>query len=425
MSAVLDVALFGIPAGQLWLEGANTAPEDWRFVYLPDYLARPTKLALSASLPLRDEPFIGAVVRNWFCNLLPEGSVRDAITDRLRLPRRDDFGLLAAIGGECAGAVSIRGMATAGPAEESETDDLEALLFLQGDYVGEGTWALAGTPKRLSLAGAQDKIPVIRDPDGRLRVPTDGEPSTHILKPDSRRFPGLRDLEALGLRLAAAVGLDVAAARLVDVADRSALLIERYDRIGSPGAIARLHQEDFCQALGYPGELKYEKEGGPSLAACSHLIRDLALGPVGLQHLLDWVLFNVLIGNADAHAKNLSLLYGTDGQCRVAPYYDLVPTLVLPATLVERAPALRLGAAKDIATIRASDWRDFAQAARYAPSFVLRRVRQLAERLQEALRDTVLELIAEGGDEKRLGDAMTILSAHMRQTAIHAVVHHA
>src|SRR3546814_10111327 len=88
---------------------------------------------------------------------------------------------------------------------------------------------------------------------GRLRLPHRGEPSTHILKPDSRRFRGLRDAEALGLALAGRVGLDAASARLVDVQERPALLIERYDRVrASDGTRQRLHQEDFCQVLGYP-----------------------------------------------------------------------------------------------------------------------------------------------------------------------------
>src|SRR3546814_8338448 len=163
-------------------------------------------LALSVALPLRAAPYAGAVVRNWFCNLLPEGAVRDAIAARLRIPERDDFALLAAVGGECAGAVSIRDPDMPPAQLQDEETDLETLLHRQGEDEGEGAWALVGTPLRLSLAGAQDKIAVIAGLDGRLRLPGPDDSSTNILKPDSPRFRGLRDLEQLGRVPVRAIG---------------------------------------------------------------------------------------------------------------------------------------------------------------------------------------------------------------------------
>src|SRR3546814_827563 len=169
-----------------------------------------------------------------------------------------------------------------------------------------GWWAGGGRRGGVAWAGAQDKVAGGRESEGRRRLPQRGERSTHILKPDSRRFRGLRDAEALGLALAGRVGLDAASARLVDVQERPALLIERYDRVrASDGTRQRLHQEDFCQVLGYPEGLKYEASGGPGLAAISALVRKLALGPKAVQGVLDWVVFNALIGNADATAETL------------------------------------------------------------------------------------------------------------------------
>ncbi|KAB8185244.1 type II toxin-antitoxin system HipA family toxin [Lysobacter maris] len=416
MGGHLEVELFDRPVGELAIAGPLHSPEDWTFGYRADYLGSNTPVALSVSLPTGDTPHAGAVVRNWFCNLLPEGTVREAIATRLRIADRDDFALLAAIGGECAGAVSLR-VPGAAPArlQDGETD-LETLLYLQGDDVGEGAWALVGTPLRLSLAGAQDKIAVIAEPDGRLRLPHPGEPSTHILKPDSRRFRGLRDLEALGLALARAVGLDAAHAVPVEVAGRPALLIERYDRrTDTDGRTRRLHQEDFCQALGYPGELKYQIQGGPDLATCSQLIRRLALGPGAVQGLLDWVAFNALIGNADAHAKNLALLCDRDGRRRLAPFYDLVPTLVLPESLIERTPALRIGQAARIDRIDGDDWLAFAGEAGYAPRYVLNRVAALADATLEQLEDTAHRLVEQGGDEARLRRAINAIAGNARK----------
>ncbi len=417
MSDHLTVELFGRVIGELTIAGDLRSPEDWQFRYDTDHLATGKPLALSVSMPPRQDAYAGALVRNWFCNLLPEGSVRDAIATRLRLPARDDFALLAAIGGECAGAVSLREPGRAPTSFPDDETDLEALLRQQGDDAGEGAFALLGTPVRLSLAGAQDKIAVIADADGRLRLPDHDELSSHILKPDSRRFRGLCELEALGLGLARAIGLDTTPATLVDVAGHRALLIERYDRVADADAVRRrLHQEDFCQALGHPPELKYESQGGPSLAGCSALIRQLRLGPAAVQGLLDWVIFNALIGNADAHGKNLALLCAADGRRSLAPFYDLVPTLALPERLVERSPALRIGAATRIDAITHDDWRDFARQAGYAPRFVLGRIAELARALCGQIDNTCTALVAQGADEARLQRASQLINENARRT---------
>src|SRR5690606_5263614 len=190
------------------ITGMLRSPEDWRFQYDAAYLASGQAIPLSVSMPLRAEAYQGAAARNWFCNLLPEDLVREAVERRLRIPARDDFALLAAIGGECAGAVRIG----EGSNVTEEETALEPLLGALGEDVGEGGWAALGSPRRLSLAGAQDKLAVVRGADGRLRLPRTGEPSSHILKPESHRLPGLRDLEAFGASLARAIGLDAVAA---------------------------------------------------------------------------------------------------------------------------------------------------------------------------------------------------------------------
>jgi serine/threonine-protein kinase HipA len=415
VSERLDVRLFDRKAGELAREDETQGPEGWRFAYAPDYLAGAAPVALSVSLPLRSEPFEGAVVRNWFCNLLPEGIVRDAVETRLRIPPRDDFALLAAIGGECAGAVSI-GPRSRKESSANEEADLETLLARQGGEAGEGAWAALGTPYRLSLAGAQDKIAVVRDADGRLRLPRGNELSTHILKPDSRRIRGLRDLEALGLALARAVGLNAVAASFIEIAGAKALLIRRYDRATTEHGTARLHQEDFCQALGYPPELKYENQGGPTLALCAELIRSrLRLGPLAVEGFLDWVAFNAIIGNADAHAKNLALLCGEDGRRALAPFYDTVPTLAIAESLVDRTPALRIGAAERVDAIAAGDWRAFAEATGYGARFVIRRIATLSEAVAGVARRVVETLIEEGADADRTRRATGIIEDNARR----------
>ena len=413
-SARLPVSLHGETVGALWLDGEDRSPEAWRFAYTPGVVAAPGATPVSVSLPLREAPFAGAVVRNWFCNLLPEGPVREAVERRLRIAPRDDFGLLAAIGGECAGAISI-GARTEAPADDSPAArDLETLLLAQGNDAGDGAWATLGVPRRLSLAGAQDKIAVVLDAHGRIALPAVGQASSHILKPESLRLRALRDLEALGLALARRIGLNAVDARLVELGGRKALLVERYDRVrAADGSIHRLHQEDLCQALGYPAELKYESQGGPSLRDCAHLLRArLRLGPIALQQLLDWIAYNVVIGNADAHAKNLSLLYLPAGGIALAPWYDLVPVLTLPESMIARDPALRIGHATRIDQVGADDWRALATATGFAPRFVAARVRALADAVRSAVADVADTLVAEGADAARMRDAAAAITTN-------------
>ncbi len=404
------VQLFGQPIGRLAIVPGGDArfPEDWSFQYLPAYVAG-NGVPLSVSLPLRDAPHVGAVARNWFANLLPEGTVRDEISRRLRIAGSDSFALLAAIGGECAGAVSVaaeRQAANSAPAEPATS--LEEALA----EVGEGGWALLGGPMRLSLAGAQDKLAVVRDPTG-LRLPRAGEPTTHILKPDSPRLRGLCDLEMLGLALASALGLPVVKAEVMTIAGTRAVLIERYDRVQREGHVERLHQEDFCQALGFPPELKYQSQGGPTLGRCASLIRDqLGLGPQAMQAFLDWVIFAVLIGNADAHGKNLGLLRSPGGRLQLAPWYDLVPTIAWPARILDRTPALSIGGAPAIDRVDRAHWDAFARETQLRPRFVLQRVQALASAAIDALPGVIEQRVAGGGAPIQLVNAHGVLLAN-------------
>ena len=404
--AVLEVRLHGQSIGALAI-GRERTPEDWGFAYAAGYVDTPGAMPLSVSLPLRHAPWEGAVVRNWFCNLLPEGAVREAIERRLRIPPRDDFALLEALGGECAGAVSI-----GAPQEETDTTEereLDNLVWELGPDLGDAALALLGAPRRLSLAGAQDKIPVVLGAQGQLLLAPLGSPSTHILKPDSTRLRHLRDLEALGLRLARAVGLPVVDCALVDVGGRRALRVTRYDRERDESGVHRVHQEDFCQALGYPGELKYESQGGPSLGQCADLLRTrLRLGPQALMHFLDGVLYSVAIGNADAHAKNLSLLH-RPGATTLAPLYDLVPVVAVPESMLSREPALRIGAAERIDAVGAADLDRFADAIGARPAFVRRRAVVLAGNVAARAVTVAEALVVEGGDGPTLRSAARIV----------------
>ncbi len=147
------------------------------------------------------------------------------------------------------------------------------------------------------------------------------------MKPDGRHRLAANELTCLGL--ARVCGLDTPDAELVDIDGTSALAVRRYDRLVTPDGPVRVHQEDFCQATGFPPDLKYQAAGGPSLRDLAVLLRDYGARR-DLSNLLQLVTFNVAVGNADAHAKNVSVLHDPSGLVvRLAPAYDLLSTLAL------------------------------------------------------------------------------------------------
>ena len=223
---------------------------------------------ISLSLPLAESTYRGGAAHGYFANLLPEGPLRQRLARRFGISADNDFALLANLGGECAGALAV--VAGDRPPEQEghrplTGDELEALTTPGGDELIE----LLGSGKaRLSLAGAQDKVPIHVAENGQLTMPMGGAASSHILKLPSASFSHLCANEVLCSIIARRSGLAVPEASLLRAGDNEACLVRRFDRHQArDGTLARLHQEDLCQALGMPPARKYEAEGGPPFAA--------------------------------------------------------------------------------------------------------------------------------------------------------------
>jgi serine/threonine-protein kinase HipA len=313
-------------------ELAQNAGGMMQFTYRPEWLARTDSIPLSRSLPLESVTFKGKQARPFFAGILPEEGPRRRIAEVLGISNQNDFAMLERIGGECAGAVSLLPENMAPPQlNEKQLRKLNGIELEKIISELPRRPLLAGeSGLRLSLAGAQDKIAVTVEGE-KIALPLGNTPSTHIIKPEPDRFPGLAATEWLCMKLARAIGLNVPDTSLLQVGDKPCLLVQRYDRSLTPdGWVRRIHQEDFCQALGYPPEHKYQQEGGPLLRDCIALLREWSSIPaLDIRTFLDGVIFNMLIGNADAHGKNYSLLYQY-GERRMAPFYDLVCTLAWP-----------------------------------------------------------------------------------------------
>lgn len=357
------------------------------FAYGVDWLADPNAPALSQAMPKRDAEYEDAICKAVFGGLLPEEGQRTAIARALGVSPDNPFRLLAALGGDVAGALAFLPTGENPPAvttgdpeplDDAALADLIARLPRVPMLAGEGG-------ARLSLAGAQSKLPVVLA-GGKIAVPLPGQPSTHLIKPEPDRFPGLAANEAFCLALARAVGLDGVDAELRQVNGCPYLLVTRYDRVTEDGEARRLHQEDFAQALGVPSNRKYAAEGGPVFRDCFALLREAASRPaLEVLKLVDAAIFNVIIGNADAHAKNFSLLRqeASGGPIVLAPLYDLVGTVMWP----ELSPrfAMTFGGAGTLEQLEAKHFERFAADTGVAAPFVRRRASQLAEAVTDAI----------------------------------------
>jgi serine/threonine-protein kinase HipA len=414
------------------------------FCYAADFLAKKPvsssnpPFVLSQSLPLRMEPFDDAATRPFFAGLLPEGGNRKLIAQTLHVSRQNDFALLDSLGGECAGAVTLLELGQKPNLISIEMsahvrwlnakqlldllDEMPLRPMLAGD---EGL--------RLSLAGAQDKLPVVLHDDGvRIGLPLYGSPSTHILKPPISAVDGSVFNEGFCMALASALKLDVAKAKIHQIADqpnpRYYLLVERYDREVATShtstthskATSRVHQEDFCQALGVAPETKYQSEGGPNLAYAFELLRR-ATRPSAPQtlKLLDFVVFNALIGNHDAHGKNFSLLY-TDKGAVLAPLYDALCTAVYP-NLTDKM-AMKIGSKYKFSEVEAKHWEQFAIDAALSPALVKKRIVEIAKSLPNLAHATHAVFETENNDHPIIGQIVTLIEQRCALTIRRLVV---
>jgi len=376
----LDVWLLGALVGRL-----DQTAGRLDFTYDAGWLGRPHAVPLSASLPLQEKPFDDRAARPFFAGLLPEQDRRDQVARTIGVSGRNDFALLDALGGECAGAVTFthpgeKPIEHATDLDYRMLDDHELATII--DKLPERPLLAGEEGIRLSLAGAQDKLPVLVV-DGRIALPLHGAPSSHILKPAIRRVADSVHNEGFCLALAKAIDLNAVAADIRDAQGRPYLLVERYDRIREPDdRPRRLHQEDFCQALGVAPEYKYENEGGPSVTDCFALVRR-ATRPAALYvpQLLDAVMFNTLIGNNDAHAKNYSLVYGIGGTT-LAPLYDVLCTAVYPELTPKMA--MKIGGHYKFSDIFPRHWERFAHSADLSAPQVRRRLLELTQLLPQA-----------------------------------------
>ncbi len=370
-------------------------PNDMGFTYAESW--RAARPPLSHSLPL-DGSYATAAVEAFFGGLLPEGSPRERAARNLGVSADNDFALLAALGGDTAGAVSLLapGERPAPVGRDVQWLGESELAKLIDELPNRPLHADADGEYRLSLAGAQDKLPVVLGADGQIGLTKGRIPSTHILKTPIAGHDGTIANEALCPAIGRILGIETVRTSPRRVEGREFLLVERYDREHAEDAVRRLHQEDFCQALGLPARRKYQNEGGPGLEDCFSLLREAVAVPAReALKLLDVVVLSFLIGNNDAHGKNYSLLYLPDSpKAALAPTYDLLSTAVYPG--LSRKMAMSIGGEYRPNYVQPRHLNRLLEQAGLGPAAARRRIRALADAAPSAAHQAHASLTKEG-----------------------------
>ena len=401
----LFVYINGILAGELWLDDQNR----FCFQYSKEWLGDQDSFHLSVSLPLQEKPFLKDSCYSYFTNLLPEAKVLTALSRKLGIAEEDKFSMLQAIGGDCAGAVSLYppGVDHLGPNDYkyepfSEKDLAEKIAELGVNPL------LAAEERRLSLAGGMEKLPVYIK-DNRIYLPLNGAPTTHIIKTPVKDLQGVVTNEAYCMSLAKNMGFDVPDIDILKVRDISLYAVKRYDRKTSGQGIVRLVQEDFCQAMNRNSQQKYNY----SLKDCFDLIRRECSNPIeDSRRLFNLVLFNGLIGNADGHAKNISLLHNENGTT-LAPFYDLVSTLVYPQFTKKMAMRVA-GKKRNFAHLQKHHFDSLSEEINMKSNVVIKTALNLANRIMTVSEITAMEFKAKYGSLEMVDKINAVISFHSK-----------
>lgn len=317
-------------------------------------------------------------------NLLPEAELRQAIARRHGVSSNNYFSLMQLIGRDCAGAFSLGAPQSQGFYEALSTGALAELLRELPKY----PLAINRKGVSFSLAGAQNKIPLFLK-DNEYSLPMQGAASNCIIKTPMQHAGCSVPNELFCMRLAAKVLSGVAPVDYLPLGEESSLVVHRYDRAMHQAGLIRLPQEDFCQLAGIPSRMKYESEGGPGFADCSHFIRTYCSVPAThLMRLFHWAVFNLCIGNMDAHAKNLSILTSNSRKV-LAPFYDLICTLYYEGFSSDLA--MSIGGRINPDGIGFNQWKNFAQEIGLPEKIIMQEIPKIIRKIIDKLPETAAE----------------------------------
>ncbi|MFE6920580.1 HipA domain-containing protein [Nocardia sp. NPDC057663] len=364
-----------------WLEGqyAGAFSRGSSGLIRFDYNDQAPSTPISLSLP-RDGGATRRAAANFLDNLLPDhASARQHMASVYRAGSIDTFDLLAQAGGDVAGGLVLTAREeppTGGPLLLDPAGDEDVAARIAAVKRTPDHWVGAATPARFSLAGTQGKF-ALADIGGEWYWSNATVPSTHIVKPARPDVPGLEEVEVMALGLASKIGVGAPSARVLQMLDQTAYLVERFDRVRSGQIAVRLHAEDIAQAMGKGPDEKYDVTAQQVI----RLLREQVSDEVAYAFVRQLAV-NTFLGNADAHAKNYSLLLRPD-EVALAPMYDVVPVGLYPE--FDQKLAMRIGGARRAAEVTPAHWRKLARTSGLSEDRVAESVTTLARSLREAV----------------------------------------
>ncbi len=379
--------------GALRSRGGRTS-----FRYDGSWLDDPDAIPLSLSMPLAVAEHSHRAVEPFLWGLLPDNEVIiGRWAQRFQVSAHSAFALLKHVGEECAGAVRFVSTARVSevPHDSKEPLDADVAWLTEAEVADRmrdlrrdaSAWRRRDDHGHFSLGGAQPKTALYFD-GTRYGVPSGRTATTHILKPDLEGLDGHSINEHLCLEIARTIGIPAAHSRALRFEDELAIVVERYDRIRINGRVARVHQEDVCQALAIHPTKKYERDGGPGARTIAALLRESSRAPSDdLIAFTRALALAWLIGGTDAHGKNYSVLLGRGSRARLAPLYDVAS--VLPYTKQPRklTLAMKLGDKYRMEEIGVHEWSKMHLELGLEHDEVRTVVIAVAERLREATAD--------------------------------------
>jgi serine/threonine-protein kinase HipA len=392
------------------------------FKYSEEWIKAGNSFPISIAMPLQHEEFGNKITLAFFENLLPEGNVR-AVLEKWH-HSEGAFNTLSKYGEDCAGALVItdkKNMPKPKVKEANLDIKLSEIYTAIDESRGAVDFIADKNPGYLSIAGAQDKFPCIFK-DGKIYLPKSGEPTTHIVKTPII-MKGIKESvfnEYFCMKLALKIGFNVPEVFVID-GKHPVFVVERYDRKIVGNSMKRIHQQDFCQALGILSQEKYESDRGPSFETDFKLMIDNVTAKkrvVSTFRLIDWLCFNLLIGNNDSHSKNISFLM-IDGKYELAPFYDLISTAIYP-TLDSRF-SFKIGGVSNFSSIGLKSFSKEEKMLGIKEETIIERMNRVYQGILEFQDDIILEMSNEfpkSKIQKRVKELIFIRAKNFRRSGL-------
>jgi serine/threonine-protein kinase HipA len=374
------------------------------FAYDEAWRQAPDAYPLSISMPLALAEHGNAKIDPYIWGLLPDNEiVLDHWARKFHVSARNAFSLIACVGEDCAGAIQfvlperLDAILKQAPPPIEWLDEAGVAARLRALREDHSAWRIPRDTGQFSLAGAQPKTALLFD-KGKWGVPSGRVPTTHILKPPSGDFDGHVENEHFCLELARALGLPVVDSRIMHFRDEVAIVVERFDRVGTAVGFQRVHQEDLCQALSITPTRKYQSEGGPGIHDIVEVLRTYSSNPwEDIRTFLDSVAYNWLIAGTDAHAKNYALLIGEQSRVRLAPLYDVASVLPYRDIDIKRVKlSMKLGGEYRLRNLTRRNWEKLAKELNLDPDATVERVDGFAALLLDQLPHVKRQITEEG-----------------------------